>query len=236
MEQERGPKPPHRHLKLALLAGISTIAVAGSILWIANVSDKDEQQSGTSHNNVTTTVFWVGEDADESNAQIHNRSSTWLVDWEGAFGGVDDPKKRCNMLPCDFTPKENPFYFALPYSDLNDDCQAKASQRDIPWYEGPPKKGDSIVKNKWIKIDFDGKTAYAQWEDAGPMGEDDAAYVFGDAKPAYDKAGLDVSPATAEYLGLDGQDQTSWEFVPESQVPDGPWRKTITTSPPGCTQ
>ena len=36
----------------------------------------------------------------------------------------------------------------------------------------------SVIKNKWIKITANGKTAYAQWEDCGPFIYDDFNYVF----------------------------------------------------------
>jgi len=233
MEQEPNPKPPHRSLKIALVAGAVCLAVAGSLAWVAR-QQRPMATEGLVHNDITTTVFWVGEPADNSNAGIHNRSSTWVEDWEGEFGGVDDPKNRCDKLPCGFTPQENPYYFALPYNDLEQSCQAKASQTSVPWFNGPPAEGNSIIKNRWIKIQFAGKIAFAQWEDAGPLGEDDVNYVFGSAAPNYQPSGLDISPATAEYLNLDGRGQTSWEFVDEQEVPDGPWRKTITSSPPDC--
>lgn len=203
--------------------------------WLAAQRSGEPEPKG-GHNNITATVFWVGEGADESNANIHNRASTWVEDWVGAFGGIDDPEDRCDLLPCGFTPQENPFYFALPYNDLDESCRAKPSQAEIPWYSGSPPEGHSIVKDRWAKIKFAGKTAFAQWEDAGPFGEDDFAYVFGDAAPQSDRAGIDLSPATAEFLGIDGRGQVSWEFVNESDVPNGPWRQTITKTPPDCTK
>ena len=38
-------------------------------------------------------------------------------------------------------------------------------------------------------------------------------------------AGLDVSPAIRDYLGLGPTDVTSWRFVDENEVPAGPWRQ-----------
>lgn len=238
MERERSPTPTrdNRNAKIALFVGVTGLVVAGSLVWTAARQHADDPETATAHNNITTTVFWVGEGADESNANIHNRSSTWVEDWVGAFGGIDDPENRCDLLPCDFTPKENPFYFALPYNDLDESCQTKPSQADIPWYNGPPPEGHSIVKDRWIKITFAGKVAYAQWADAGPFGEKDFDYVFRNAPPQSDRAGLDISPATAEYLGMDGRDQTSWEFVDEADVPDGPWRQIITKTPTDCSR
>src|SRR5262249_46319086 len=135
MEREHNPPPDNRNrnIKIGVLVGAAVLLAAGSLAWVTSQrqhqqpADQPTATSTAVHNNITTTVFWVGEGADESNANIHNRSSVWVEDWVGAFGGIDDPEKRCNMLPCDFTPKENPFYFALPYNDLTEDCQAKPS-------------------------------------------------------------------------------------------------------------
>lgn len=237
MEREHSPRPANRNrnIKIALVGGAAGLLVAGSLAWIAAHQRSKQSEPATVRHNITATVFWVGEGADESNANIHNRSSAWVEDWVGTFGGVDDPDDRCGLLPCGFTPQENPFYFALPYNDLDESCQAKPTQAQIPWYEDTPPEGYSIVKDRWAKISFAGKVAFAQWEDAGPFGEDDFGYVFGDTAPASDRAGIDLSPATAEYLGINGRDQVSWEFVDESDVPSGPWRQTITKTPPDCT-
>lgn len=240
MERHRQPElppaeaPGHRQkIKAAALIGAAVLIFTGAALLAVHGRAR-HPETETAHENITTTVFWVGEPADDSNAGIHNRSSAWVEDWEGEFGGVDDPDNRCGMLPCGFVPRENPFYVALPYNDLDASCRPKASQQDVPWFDGAPGEGESIVKNHWVKITYGDKTAYAQWEDAGPMGEDDAAYVFGDAAAHYKGAGLDVSPAINDYLGLDGEDRTSWEFVDASAVPDGPWTQTVTTSKPDC--
>ena len=186
------------------------------------------------HEDIITTVFWVGEDADEqTNDSIHNSSSVWVEDWEASFGGVDDPNDRCGYRPCGFEPRENPFYFALPFSDYNEQGLKPASQLEvIPWFDGTTNNGESLLKNRWIEITHNGKKVSAQWEDAGPFGEDDAEYVFGTAPPKEPRAGLDVSPAVADYLGLDGRGETAWRFVKESEVPLGPWKEVITTSDP----
>ena len=75
-----------------------------------------------------------------------------------------------------------------------------------------------------------GDICYAQWEDVGPLRYDHAEYVFGDERPigmGDNHAGLDVSPAVAEYLGIDNKDHvtTSWRFVDDEDVRPGPWLK-----------
>jgi len=58
--------------------------------------------------------------------------------------------------------------------------------------------------------------------------------VFGSATPKNQQnhnAGPDVSPAVKDYIGLlDGKNVVSWRFVDYSDVPDGPWKKIVTTS------
>jgi hypothetical protein len=50
--------------------------------------------------------------------------------------------------------------------------------------------------------------------------------VFGDERPRPNLnkgAGLDISPAVRDYLGLKQTDVTDWRFVDFSEVPRGPW-------------
>jgi hypothetical protein len=77
-----------------------------------------------------------------------------------------------------------------------------------------------------VEVRYKGKSVYAQWADVGPFGEDDFDWVFGSAaKPRNkegEKAGLDISPAAAQYLGMSDNDKTEWRFVEENEVPDSP--------------
>ena len=60
----------------------------------------------------------------------------------------------------------------------------------------------------------------------GAFRTDHWQYVFGNErpKPNLNKgAGLDVSPAVRDYLGLQETDVTEWKFVDFSEVPRGPW-------------
>lgn len=187
------------------------------------------------HQNISTTYFWVGEPPDDDNKDISNVPSAWDDNWTKSFGGVDNPKKRNGLVVANFTPKENSFYFALPYNDFDDNGKRKKdAAKIIPW-AASKKWGsqESMLKNQWIKVTKGDKVAYAQWEDVGPFGEDDSAYVFGGAAPQQktnDDAGLDVSPAVRDVLGLSDVDKTNWQFVDAKDVPDGPWKTTITTS------
>jgi hypothetical protein len=184
------------------------------------------------HRDITATVFWVGEPASTDNDEIANAKSYWDGAWEQHFGGFDDPEHRTadGSRPAAFRPEENPFYFALPYGELDERDAVKADLPAVPWYGGETvSRSHSILKNRWIEVRLGSRTAYAQWQDVGPFGEDDADYVFGDARPRERRAGLDLSPATAAALGLNGRGQVSWRFVRAADVPDGPWTQVTTT-------
>jgi hypothetical protein len=178
-----------------------------------------------------TTLFWVGEPADPENAFIPNHESYWDGEWLQHFGGVDDPGNRNGHWPAGFTPKENPFYVALPFGEFTDDDRLKRAAREVPWYSPG---AAPLLKNRWVEISYKNSVCYAQWQDVGPCGEDDFAFVFGDAPKPHNtfevKAGLDVSPAVWHYLGMTDNDVTAWRFVDEAEVPDGPWRRIVTVS------
>jgi hypothetical protein len=177
---------------------------------------------------IVTTVFWIGEKPAPNNP-VPNRVSSWDPDWTRNYGGVDDPNpaNRSNYIPAKFTPRQNPFYCALPYNDKAKEGHRPEAPRVVPWfndaYQGP---AVSTCKGRWIAIRKGNRVAYAQWEDAGPFRTDHWQYVFGNErpKPNLNKgAGLDVSPAVRDYLGLQSTDVTDWRFVNFSEVPRGPW-------------
>jgi hypothetical protein len=177
---------------------------------------------------IVTTIFWIGEKPAPNNP-VPNRVSSWDPNWTKNYGGVDDPNpaKRSNYIPVNFTPRQNPFYCALPYNDKAKEGHRPEAPSVVPWfneaYQGP---AVSICKGRWIAIRKGNRVAYAQWEDAGPFRTDHWQYVFGNErpKPNLNKgAGLDVSPAVRDYLGLQSTDVTDWKFVDFSEVPRGPW-------------
>jgi hypothetical protein len=86
--------------------------------------------------------------------------------------------------------------------------------------------GCSVCKGRWLEIRHGSKTCYAQWEDVGPFCTDSAGYVFGDERPSPNVnhgAGIDVSPAVRDYLGLGSLGLVDWRFVEEADVAAGPW-------------
>jgi hypothetical protein len=181
--------------------------------------------------NIVTTVFWVGEAAAVNNP-VHNRSSSWDLNWAESFGGFDDPNPRArnNFIPVKFIPQQNPFYVALPYNDVTRGASKSEAREVIPWFnQAFEREGKSVCQNRWIAVrNRYGKVAYAQWSDCGPFRTDHWQYVFGNERPKPNLnqgAGLDVSPAVRDYLGLGSKDVTDWKFVEFREVPYGPWSR-----------
>jgi hypothetical protein len=179
---------------------------------------------------IVTTVFWIGEQPTANNP-VPNRSSSWDKQWTRSYGGFDDPNpaNRSEFIPARFTPRQNPFYCALPYNDKASTGHRPEASRVVPWfneaYQGP---AVSTCKDHWVAIRKGDRVVYAQWEDAGPFRTDHWQYVFGNERPKPNLnrgAGLDVSPAVRDYLGLQPTDVTDWKFVEFKDVPAGPWSK-----------
>lgn len=177
---------------------------------------------------IVTTVFWVGELPTQNNP-VPNTASSWDPNWTQSFGGFDnpDPNMRRNFLPIGFIPKENPFYVALPYNDVTRGTTKPEAPHVIPWFKEAYKQyGKSVVRNRWVAIRKGTKICYAQWSDCGPFRTDHWEYVFGNERPRPNLnkgAGLDVSPAVRDFLGMSGVDVTDWRFVDFHEVPPGPW-------------
>ncbi|GEM_PF-1159176 len=205
------------------------------------------------HTNIVATVFWVGEIFDPGAPDGSQVVSAYDDAWMQHFGGCDGSvaSGACQTIasnaadgyfPAQMTPRENPFYLDLPYADFDGDRPKPGRTSVIPWAAGQPDPGPSVslMKNRWVKLMRGGRTCYGQIEDAGPAQYDDINYVFGtsDTRPRntkYNGAGMDVSPALRDCLGFDGLDNAEnrldWQFVDDRDVPDGPWRRLVTTSP-----
>ncbi len=188
---------------------------------------------------IVTTCFWVGDGPSGYNA-MDNVKSAWDPRWVESFGGVDAPVQRTASvgkpgsvsLPTTFVPRQNPYYVALPFNDLK---FPDIARKLIPWwndsaYKSNPNK--SQCQGRWIKIYYQGHICYAQWQDVGPYRVDHYGYVFGNERPMIaSQAGLDVSPAVRDYLGLNGLNKTTWRFVDSNEVPLGPWIDTRFSGP-----
>lgn len=207
------------------------------------------------HTQVVVTTFWVGEVFDPHAADGSQRVSTYDARWLEHYGGCDgvevagerrteERRAADGWFPRHMTPQENPFYLDLPYDDLHD-AEAFARRCEVvPWaddagYAGHcDDHGFSYLKNRWVRVvGPTGRECYGQVQDAGPAEYHDAGYVFGDDPPRsheFEGAGLDVSPALNGCLGLrelDGSgERVTWQFVEDTDVPAGPWRRLVTTS------
>ncbi len=177
---------------------------------------------------IVTTIFWIGERASANNPVPNNRSS-WDRNWGSNYGGYDNPNAaaRRNFIPLKFVPRQNPFYVALPYNDIAGGHTKPEARLVVPWFrETFVRDGQSVLKGRWVAIHHGNKTCYAQWEDCGPFRTDHWQYVFGNQRPLPNLnqgAGLDVSPAVRDYLGLQGKDVCDWKFVEFGEVPYGRW-------------
>lgn len=219
-------------LFVTLLFSVSSSA---QMIYTPTLNTLSQPASASHHQfpwkkDIVTTTFWIGE-LPTANNPVPNRASSWDKNWTQNYGGYDDPdrSRRQNLIPVKFTPRQNPFYIALPYNDKAREGHRPEAPQVVPWfkeaYQGP---AVSTVKGRWVAIRKGNKTAYAQWEDAGPFRTDHWQYVFGNErpKPNLNKgAGLDVSPAVRDYLGMQDTDVTDWKFVDFKEVPRGPWSR-----------
>jgi len=235
-EQEESIAPPPTHIDRSLMESAEPAVEPFATGSIAPAPAPpplpgDEQSRYPWKRQIVTTVFWVGETPSHNNP-VPNSSSCWDVHWAANYGGSDQPDRSArtsDYIPASFTPAQNPFYVALPYNDMEHGTHKAEAAGVIPWfardYKGP---SQSVCQGRWIAIRFGGKVCYAQWEDAGPFRTDHWQYVFGPERPRPNLnggAGLDVSPAVRDYLGMSSTDVTDWKFVDFEEIPTGPWAR-----------
>lgn len=177
---------------------------------------------------IVTTIFWIGERAGGNNP-VPNYRSSWDAAWASSYGGYDnpDPATRRNFVPVNFVPRQNPFYVALPYNDVEGGHTKSEAAQVIPWFKSAfVRDGQTVLKSRWVAIRHGNRICFAQWEDCGPFRTDHWQYVFGNERPRPNLnqgAGLDVSPGVRDYLGLGNKDLCDWKFVEFREVPPGPW-------------
>ncbi|TAL07783.1 MAG: hypothetical protein EPO02_14035, partial [Nitrospirae bacterium] len=196
------------------------------------------------HKQITATVFWVGEPIGNGSSE-DNSESVYDPKWLEHYGGIDDPYQRKGYFPVSFIPKQNPFYLDVPYNDfyscyLTEHCNPNQEGKRKPdsylhvyWaHEKRWVDGESMMKNRWVKLIHRNKVCYGQNEDAGPYQYNDYEYVFGTALPKNklaNNAGMDVSPALRDCLGFSGlnndENSVDWQWIDERNVPEGPWRE-----------
>lgn len=178
---------------------------------------------------IVTTIFWIGEEAAQNNP-VANHKSSWDASWTQNYGGFDnpDPSRRHDYIPISFVPRQNPFYIALPFNDVSHGQFKPETPMVVPWFrQAVVQQGHSVCKDRWVAIRHGTRICYAQWEDCGPFRTDHWQYVFRNERPKPNLnhgAGLDVSPAVRDYLGLGNTSLNDWQFVEVRDVPPGPWR------------
>ncbi|MDD5092684.1 MAG: hypothetical protein PHQ23_17430 [Candidatus Wallbacteria bacterium] len=173
--------------------------------------------------------------------------SPWHLDieatWFDILAASPSPRTAFNDVDAHL---ENPFYVALPFNSSV--------------YSGTDPSLKTQVKNRWVHLvnAVNSSSCYAQWEDVGPWFVDDFEYVFssdGSRRPAAEsfygadkgiylhkedsntrkvanKAGIDLSPKTAEFMGISGKGKVHWRLVSVENVPSGPWLEKVSTTPP----
>jgi hypothetical protein len=191
----------------------------------------DILQEAPSHKSIVTTVFWVGEMAKPRSGWSDNLDSAWDRRWKENFGGLDSPINRRGFFPARFQPKQNPFYVALPFNDINHPEYVDVCPILQSFKLRKASRTSSVCKNRWIEISYNGRSCFAQWQDVGPVFTDDYDYVFrGETPRAHERemAGLDVSPAVRDFLHLRTTCRTNWRFVDDADVPSGPWKTVVT--------
>jgi hypothetical protein len=192
----------------AVHVGISKSLDFHSCLVLASPSPA---LSGVWKQNISATVFWVGEPSRENDPG--NLQSAWDQDW------IHTARTQ------------TPFYVALPYNDVQNGHTKPEASRVIPWFAAAfVRDGQSVLKDRWVAIRKGNLVCYAQWEDVGPFCVDHWQYVFGAERPRPNKngdAGIDVSPAVRDYLGMSGMDTCDWRFASEKEIPPGPWRVSV---------
>jgi hypothetical protein len=184
------------------------------------------------HENIITTVFWIGETPSNDNGQISNLETEWDPDPVKRLGYNDsiDLVRLPSGHPVGRTPSHNDFYVALPLGEFNESGPVAKQRASSYWASEATKLTDdeSLFKGRWVSVTHKGKMALLQIVDTGPFTWSDPNYVWGSAKPSNTAglgAGLDVSPAVASYLGIDGSATVNWQFIDASAAAkiDGPW-------------
>ena len=205
---------------------------------IAVVSDKDTPRVGKSSasrgarpfpwkTNIVTTVFWIGEQPGGNNL-VPNRTSAWDKQWTKSYGGFDDPNPahRRNSFRQNLYRSRTLFTARCPTTTKHILATGPRRLALFRGFKRRTKVRQFPSKDRWVAIRKGNRVAYAQWEDAGPFRTDHWQYVFGNERPKPNLnqgAGLDVSPAVHDYLGLKQTDVTDWRFVELGEVPHGPW-------------
>ena len=121
---------------------------------------------------IITTIFWIGERPSGNNPVPNDRSS-WDRNWYYSYGGYDtpDPGARRNFIPVNFVPRQNPFYVALPYNDVEGGRTKAEASEVIPWFKQAfVRDGQTVLKGRWISIRHGNRVCYFSGKIVAPSG------------------------------------------------------------------
>lgn len=209
---------------------------------------RDKYEFSTDWRECNATYFWVNEPPSEDNKHIGSADTAYVKNWYIEYGGPEDPTEKReasnDYKPKAFDPKENHFFVAIPYIDLENGTKKEEAEA-FPWFK-KLKKEDSIIKNVWVEIEYGNKTCYAQVVDVGPIGVDRFRFVLtGKDEVEWEIPGINLSLAVRDFLDYESGKKLKWRFCVSKEelekkdfdrvaegkgIPDGPWKIKITDS------
>jgi len=175
---------------------------------------------------IVTTVFWVGEQAGGNN---RSKLQKFLdFNWSENYA---EPilrfQRTAQLHPNCFYSQAKPLLLCFTVHDVTHGQFKPEAPLVIPWFKHEYRGRGSRY------AEIDGLPFVRQSHLLCAMGRlrsvshDHFQYVFGNERPKPNLnhgAGLDVSPAVRDYLGLAPTDVTDWQFVEVRDVSSGPWR------------
>lgn len=133
-------------------------------------------------------------------------------------GGMLAPRNQRDITASVFGGSDDPNYSAYPPFDENGNGQLL---NDTDFYIALPDRFEA--ERPLVKVYCGGKSAVAEIWDVGPWNTNDPYWATG-CRPAAESgidekgretngAGIDLSPALAEALGVDGMGKVDWKFL-----------------------
>lgn len=100
--------------------------------------------------------------------------TAWDSDASQRFGGYDgasgsdssvtDVPRNSNGIVTEFTPRHNPYYFALPAGEFDENGLIPGARERSPWANEETGEEESLFKGRWIRVTGGQSTIYAQWD------------------------------------------------------------------------
>ena len=158
--------------------------------------------------NIVTTVFWIGEQPTANNP-VPNNEKFLGCELDLQLRRLRQPgclESRATTSRSLSSRGRIRFMCALPYNDVTHGQFKPEAALVIPWFkQSYTEPGQIGLQGSLARDPQRQSVCYAQWEDCGPFRTDHFQYVFQNERPKPNLnrgAGLDVSPAVRDYLGL----------------------------------